>query len=69
MANKTSDLASSYSTTKRTKHPHYEMRVPNEQHQFDLFYVPHKENTNFNAIRCLTLKVAQRMQLNWILSS
>ena len=48
MAIKASDLTSSYSTTKTTKHPHYDKKKPNEQHQFDLFYVPHivfKEDT------------------------
>ena len=26
---------------KEIKYPHYEVNKPNEQHQFDLFYVPH----------------------------
>ena len=41
MVSKTSSLASSYTTSKKIDHPHYDVTKPNEQHQFDLLYMPH----------------------------
>ena len=41
MVSQTSSLASSYTTSKRIYHPHYDVTKPNEQHQFDLLYMPH----------------------------
>ena len=41
MVSKTSTLAGSYTTFKGKYHPHYDMTKPNEQHQFDLLYMPH----------------------------
>ena len=41
MVSQTSSLASSYTTSKRIYHPHYDVTKPNEQHQFDLLYMPY----------------------------
>ena len=41
MVSQTSPLASPYTTSKRIHHPHYDVTKPNEQHQFDLLYMPH----------------------------
>ena len=38
---------------KEIHHPHYDVTKPNEQHQFDLFYMPHnvfEANTNLTGI-------------------
>ena len=36
---KANPLANSYTTSKKINHPHYDVTKPNEQHQFDKFYV------------------------------
>ena len=49
MVSKTSTLANSHTTSKGNNHPHYDVKKPNEQHQFDLLYIPHnlfEGNTN-----------------------
>ena len=34
-------MASPYTTSKETNHPHYDVAKPDEQHQFDILYIPH----------------------------
>ena len=41
MVSKTSTLARSYTTSKEINHPHYDAPKSNEQHQFNLLYIPH----------------------------
>ena len=41
MVSKTSTLGGSYTASKGNKYPHYDVIKPNEQHQFDLLYMPH----------------------------
>ena len=48
MVNKTNTLASYISPPKKINHLHYNVTIPNEQHQFDLLHVPcniFEENT------------------------
>ena len=48
MVSKTSTLESSYAHSQEINHLHYDIAKPNEQHQFDLLYVPRnvfEENT------------------------
>ena len=40
MVSKTSPFASLYTPPKEIHHPHYDVTKPNEQHQFDLLYMP-----------------------------
>ena len=42
MVSKTSPLAGSCTTPKEIHHPHYGVTKPNEQHQSDLLYMPHR---------------------------
>ena len=41
MVNRTGSLACSYTTSKEIHCPHYDVTRPNDQHQFDLLYIPH----------------------------
>ena len=41
MVSQTSTLATSYTTSKEINHRHYDVTKPNEQHQFDLLYMPY----------------------------
>ena len=41
MVSKTSPLAGLYTPPKEIRHPQYDATKANEQHQFDLLYMPH----------------------------